>query len=315
MLSLTFIIAFIFCLAIAVAGIGMSRQLIQTYNGLFHKRYFYYLVTFYAFAFYGVWAHILMRILLDAIDTQNEIVSTVANFLPIFGVPFLIVSWTLLLNLGYAVTDVPVKSKKPGYLLLLFTGLITILWAVYIIVYHEDWVMGEQLVYAEIGLIQFIELILMIYLCIVGFRNSSPFKKTKKNTVRTFVIMMFLGFMVRSAIMPAFFYGIWFIPPLLLLFFLTNLFPLIYLKLKSDTLFIPVFAGSPSNKKKALLYEKFRITKREKEIVEGICKGLTNQQIADELFISLQTVKDHTHRIYSKIGINSRMKLVSMLSE
>jgi DNA-binding NarL/FixJ family response regulator len=56
------------------------------------------------------------------------------------------------------------------------------------------------------------------------------------------------------------------------------------------------------------------ISKREKEIVQQICEGKTNQQIADELFISLQTVKDHTHRIYSKIGINSRMKLVQLVN-
>ncbi|MCK5470499.1 MAG: response regulator transcription factor, partial [Cyclobacteriaceae bacterium] len=47
---------------------------------------------------------------------------------------------------------------------------------------------------------------------------------------------------------------------------------------------------------------------------QQICEGKTNQQIADELFISLQTVKDHTHRIYSKIGINSRMKLVQLVN-
>jgi DNA-binding NarL/FixJ family response regulator len=28
----------------------------------------------------------------------------------------------------------------------------------------------------------------------------------------------------------------------------------------------------------------------------------------------LQTVKDHTHRIYSKIGVNSRMQLVQMMN-
>jgi DNA-binding NarL/FixJ family response regulator len=38
--------------------------------------------------------------------------------------------------------------------------------------------------------------------------------------------------------------------------------------------------------------------------------GKTNKQIAEELFISLQTVKDHTHRIYSKLGVKSRTQLV-----
>jgi DNA-binding NarL/FixJ family response regulator len=61
-------------------------------------------------------------------------------------------------------------------------------------------------------------------------------------------------------------------------------------------------------------FERYGVTKRERQIVQKICLGKTNQQIANELFISLQTVKDHTHRIYSKIGINSRMQLVQMLN-
>ena len=62
------------------------------------------------------------------------------------------------------------------------------------------------------------------------------------------------------------------------------------------------------------VFERYGVTKRERQIVQKICLGKTNQQIANELFISLQTVKDHTHRIYSKIGINSRMQLVQMMN-
>lgn len=78
--------------------------------------------------------------------------------------------------------------------------------------------------------------------------------------------------------------------------------------------FVPVYAGVSNVEKRALLCKKYGITKREREIMDCICEGKTNQQIADELFLSLQTVKDHTHRIYSKIGINSRMKLVQLLN-
>lgn len=56
------------------------------------------------------------------------------------------------------------------------------------------------------------------------------------------------------------------------------------------------------------------VTRRERQIVEKICLGKTNKQIAEELFISVQTVKDHTHRIYGKIGVGSRMQLVQLLN-
>jgi DNA-binding CsgD family transcriptional regulator len=55
------------------------------------------------------------------------------------------------------------------------------------------------------------------------------------------------------------------------------------------------------------------ITRREREIIDLICTGKTNQEIADSLFISLQTVKDHTHRIYLKLEVKNRMQLIHLL--
>ena len=78
-------------------------------------------------------------------------------------------------------------------------------------------------------------------------------------------------------------------------------------------MFKPIHVENPSDNKMQLIFKKYKITKREKEIITHICEGKTNRQIADDLFISLQTVKDHTHRIYSKIGIKSRMHLVQMV--
>jgi DNA-binding CsgD family transcriptional regulator len=57
--------------------------------------------------------------------------------------------------------------------------------------------------------------------------------------------------------------------------------------------------------------EEFEITAREADIIKEICSGLSNQEIADKLFISLQTVKDHTHRIYIKTNVRNRMQLMT----
>jgi len=44
-----------------------------------------------------------------------------------------------------------------------------------------------------------------------------------------------------------------------------------------------------------------------------ICKGNSNQDISDSLFISLQTVKDHIHRIYLKTGVKNRVQLTNLI--
>jgi DNA-binding CsgD family transcriptional regulator len=61
------------------------------------------------------------------------------------------------------------------------------------------------------------------------------------------------------------------------------------------------------------LCREFDLSPREKEVIQEICNGLTNQQIADRLFISLQTVKDHTSRIYYKTNCSSRTRLITMV--
>ena len=55
------------------------------------------------------------------------------------------------------------------------------------------------------------------------------------------------------------------------------------------------------------------ISPREAEIIAEICNGLSNQEIADRLYISLQTVKDHTSRIYMKTNIRNRMQLMALV--
>jgi DNA-binding NarL/FixJ family response regulator len=48
------------------------------------------------------------------------------------------------------------------------------------------------------------------------------------------------------------------------------------------------------------------LTERELEILDLLSTGMSNQQIAQRLFLSLSTVKTHVHRIISKLGVSDR---------
>ena len=52
------------------------------------------------------------------------------------------------------------------------------------------------------------------------------------------------------------------------------------------------------------------LSAREREVYDLVCQGMSNAEIADELFISLGTVKAHVHHVFDKIGIRSRTALV-----
>ncbi|HEY9576679.1 MAG TPA: response regulator transcription factor [Pseudobacillus sp.] len=52
------------------------------------------------------------------------------------------------------------------------------------------------------------------------------------------------------------------------------------------------------------------LTEREKEVLLLIAQGKANQEIADELYISLKTVKTHVSNILSKLEVNDRTQAV-----
>jgi len=53
------------------------------------------------------------------------------------------------------------------------------------------------------------------------------------------------------------------------------------------------------------------LNEREQEILERLANGLSDQQIADDLFLSLHTVKWYNRQIYSKLGVTSRTQAVA----
>ena len=53
------------------------------------------------------------------------------------------------------------------------------------------------------------------------------------------------------------------------------------------------------------------ITGREQEIIECVCRGLRNSEIAGRLALSPHTVKAHLNRIFRKLNITSRSKLMT----
>jgi LuxR family maltose regulon positive regulatory protein len=53
------------------------------------------------------------------------------------------------------------------------------------------------------------------------------------------------------------------------------------------------------------------LSERELEVLRLVAAGLTNQAIADRLFIAVSTVKSHTNSIYGKLGVRNRTQAVA----
>ena len=58
-----------------------------------------------------------------------------------------------------------------------------------------------------------------------------------------------------------------------------------------------------------------KLTRREGEVAKLVARGLTNRQIASELFVSERTVATHVGRILKKLGVHSRDRVKDLLSD
>ena len=77
--------------------------------------------------------------------------------------------------------------------------------------------------------------------------------------------------------------------------------------------FGPAFGSGKDDSKRKELCRAFGITPRELEVIGLICEGKSNREIAEALFISEQTVKDHNHNIFRKTGVSNRVQLVNLV--
>ena len=56
-----------------------------------------------------------------------------------------------------------------------------------------------------------------------------------------------------------------------------------------------------------------QLTRREQDLTRLVCDGRSNQEIADESGLSLETVKKHLHSIFQKLEVPSRSRLITLM--
>ncbi|NIV27991.1 MAG: DNA-binding response regulator [Anaerolineae bacterium] len=57
------------------------------------------------------------------------------------------------------------------------------------------------------------------------------------------------------------------------------------------------------------------LTPREQEVLELVCHGLSNKEVAQRLFLSVRTVENHLANIYGKLGVRSRTEAAVLATQ
>ena len=301
-------------LVTAVVAILMSNQLVKKYRLPYLSSYFYYLIFLFVFGVYGLIGSSLIRMYLESQDMNPDTVDSICNFITFLGIPFLVLSWYMFLRLSHELVN---RQVSRGFSLAFFLVIAFGFLGVGLSMVSKDLFGDKRFDVVRdmmLGGFTLISVIIYAYSIIQLFVSSGRFLDQKdRSNIRLFGLF-YIIFTVANLILlnlsdRGILVGLMFI----LVLFSLHLLPIFFLSMYLDKNFIEPVARQNFEQSLANFIRKFEISKRESEIVELICKGKSNQDISESLFISLQTVKDHIHRIYTKTGVKNRVQLTNLI--
>lgn len=80
---------------------------------------------------------------------------------------------------------------------------------------------------------------------------------------------------------------------------------------RGDSVLSPAVARKVVNQfRPAVEPAKCKLSEREREVLKGVARGMSNKEIADELSLSVRTVETHLTSIFNKLGVSSRTEAV-----
>lgn len=310
---LFYIVTFIATAGLSVIGILTAYQLYHSGKQPAFLILLYQQIFLISFFTNSIWGNIVLREIISDIQISQALAVKLAIFIPVLGFPFLIVCWFMLLKFVFLIS----RKRYSDYRLLLVLLVIVSISILIVFLVHKG------VIHTAGDPDLFIIRLFLITNFLIHLILFFAFRKSKRNYeefnhvcfgFKQF-LMYFSGVVIYTVLLSFFnvfgFISICF--SILILFAVSISIPVLvkmYFRIQSveavENMQIVGFDEF------CLQYE---ISKREAEIVKEICTGKSNKNIAETLFISLQTVKDHTHHIYTKTGVNSRMQLSNLVRE
>jgi DNA-binding CsgD family transcriptional regulator len=306
MLTLLVYIIFIFSVAFTASGVVLSTRLRNKYGSDIFSTLLYYQVFIFAFGFYGIWGQIVIKSFLSGI-VSADLLNRFTNISILLGIPFLLFAWLMLIRFSREISG---RKRSNWFVLWFLVFNFLILFGLGLLIRADTSIRPEKIIQYYFISLSFIYTMVSSVLVIIPGKGRTVIRRSERR-----IISMALLLITTLQCLSLFFYddhrvaGLAFI----FLFFAGNSFLPLYL---SYSIVLSVFTETPG---KDLSFEdfckKFEISPRESDIIREICNGLTNQEISDKLFISLQTVKDHSHRIYIKTNAKNRVQLINLVKD
>ncbi|MBN1927670.1 MAG: response regulator transcription factor [Prolixibacteraceae bacterium] len=303
MLNFAFIVTFILSVSMAALGILLSENVRKKNRGYrIFTILMYQQILMYVFAFYAIWGQLLIKWIISDELENPELTGKILYYLFVCAIPFLLFSWWFHLDISFRPKKLSGKIiiQSLSFLLAIAIG------AGYLFMLPDTTLPIDRLIQSiSIG-----NLTILATSGIFLFFNTAKDNSFSKRLISS-LCLLFFGIVIAA--------GVKYYPEnqwlamfsILIVFTSAAFLPFIF-----NYVLKPEIKHSDDNAISFISFcEKFGISKREAEIIEQVCAGLTNQEIADKLFITLQTVKDHVSRIYLKTSVRNRTELANLVRE
>jgi DNA-binding CsgD family transcriptional regulator len=307
MLKYLVYLIFILSVALTAGGIILTSRLRNKYKSDIFSTLLYFQVFIFTFGFYGIWGQIVIKSFL-AFYISEALLQRFTGIAMLLGLPFLVFAWLMLIQFSLS-TSGRRKSKWLVFWFLLSNFLI-IFGVGYLISKTDE----KMPLYLIKNYFIFMNLLYSVVASlIIGFPRKG------RSVIHDYdrkIIVPALIIIAAATCVPLIFYSTqsWLGLIFIMAFFAGNAFLPVYLNYGT---LLSAFTTEEAEKDFSFeeFCRKFEVSPRETDIVREICNGLSNKEISDKLFISLQTVKDHTHRIYIKTNVKSRVQLITLVKE
>jgi DNA-binding CsgD family transcriptional regulator len=301
-------------LVTGILAIMLSYRLLHKYRLPYLSTYFYYLVFLFIFGIYGVVGARIIRVILQNQGMAAETVESAGMFITYLGIPFLVLSWYMFIRLAHELIG---RNLGAGFNLLFFAPLLLGFTALGLLMVRRDLIERDPYpLIQNVLILGFTFFSLGVY----GFGLAQLFihareflDRNDRSNIRGFGLIYLIFAIMTVLLLNLAHVGLFIQFAFIILLFATHLISLFFMSIYLDKNFVEPAAKSEFDQSLNTFVDRYEISKRESEIIELICKGKSNQEISDSLFISLQTVKDHIHRIYLKTGVRNRVQLTNKI--
>ena len=288
--SLPLWLSFTLCLSMTAGGLLVTFRFRRIRPGNSYHYLQYFLILLYVYGYYGLWSGMLL-----AGFMRLDNVEWVAMLLAQMGAPFIMVSQLMLLIWVARV------QQRPAVSVVLSTSVVCVI-AIAVVI---QWGRPESdAIRAACSVVA-----LVCTLAVAGLLATGKQQILSADKRLLLIILTAAAGLVHLGLFSPLVGYPYFDSAFVLAFYLFNTaLVVVYSYYATEEL-----VQAPRSLDDFL--SQYGISKREADIVRGIYDGKTNQEIASQLFISLQTVKDHSSRIYQKTHVKNRAQLTTLIRD